>query len=171
MKRKWVKKLLGFLLLAIVVLLMYATYNKLLLKHEIKQNLETLSFDHIYDLDGRPFRFPELANKIPCIIIFFNSTCDFCQNEAIDINANLERLMQIQIVMVSTESVEEIEAFRDKYKLLSENVHFARIKNDHVIPAFGSTSVPLILVYDASGKLLESFNGRTSVSAILKVFD
>jgi hypothetical protein len=74
-------------------------------------------------------------------------------------------------MMVSTESVEEIEAFRHQYRLLSENIHFARIKDDHVIPAFGSTSVPLILIYDASGKLLESFNGRTRVSAILKALD
>jgi len=171
MSRKQTKRLIGVFLLFIGLCLSYLTYSKFTRKYEIRNSLENLSVNHFKKLDDQPFDLDAIDNGVPLILVYYNSECDYCQNEAKDIKENINELKNTELLMVSSETPEAIKNFQSEFQLNEANIHFAMVDEQDMFDAFGSVSVPALFIYDREGKLVKSFKGKTKISVVLEVLE
>ena len=129
------------------------------------QKLPAFSF---YTLDSAAYTHTQLKD-LPLLIIYFNSGCHFCQYEAKELGKQSAVLENIQVLMVSDESLKIIREFAAAYQLDKvSSIHFLKATNNSFYKTFGKASVPSIFIYNRQGELLKHFQGETTIEAILK---
>jgi len=135
-------------------------------KQEIKNERLPLKFSRFVDVDSSALLFPK--NHF-IVLVFFNSECILCQNEALEISRNLPLLSNTTILLISSEPIDTIKAFAELYGLRNQpSVTFAKINSKDVFGTFGSVSIPHIFIYGKDRKLIKEFKGETKVEAILQ---
>lgn len=138
-------------------------------KNEVSESLKKIPDFSFLTLDGNIFSKKDLHNGLSTVFIYFNSECDYCQNEAKYIKENLRLFKNVQFVFVSEEKEDIILKFAKKYKLNSENfISFLSDNNNLFIENFGANSVPYILIYDRNQNLVKKHVGELNINSILK---
>jgi peroxiredoxin len=103
------------------------------------------------------------------VVIYFSPTCSHCQHQAEEITGRIKDFKNVQILMVSSYSLEEIRQFVDAYGL----DHFKNITVGHD-PGFNMgaffelKSLPGIFVYDKKGKLKKHFETNVKANDLLE---
>ena len=127
-------------------------------------SIELLSLD-----SSSVFQTNTLSRKKPVVLLFFNTTCDHCQKEAVDLVKNKGDLKKIQLVMISTESLNAIRIFYEQYSLseinkliIGKDFHYAGIK------FFNYESVPYCAIYSREHLYLDSLERDFNTQAILQ---
>ena len=168
MKKKALLTSLLVTFLSVAMLLTYLVIEKILEKRNVAEKVDTLSAKNLVDLDSLPFSTPR-DTKV--ILIFFNSTCDHCQQEAIDIKENISGFNKGAVVFFSSESLAAIRDFSTRSGLSAHSfVHFAKIDSEKLFDEFGVLSVPHTFIYNKERKLVKEFKGAAAAEAILKYF-
>jgi len=165
------RKKLGFLLILCLLIgggiLSFLSFDKIKKKERIATTLKTLPKFKAINLDSVGFE-PKRNGK-PIIMIYFNSDCEHCQSEAIEIVKNQEKFINTQILMLSSESLSKIKIFATKYKVLGiKSLQIAQISSKIAVENLGFKAIPHILIYDAKGNLQKQFVGETKIEVILK---
>jgi thioredoxin-related protein len=160
---------------AILLLLLMATFigaffawsvTKQDTKQKVKNEQLSLKISRFTSMDSSALLFPE--NQF-IVLVYFNSECILCQNEALEIQRSLHLISNTRILMVSSEPIETIRAFSVQHVLQNEpSVMFAKINTEVVFDTFGSVSIPHIFIYDKEHKLIKEFKGETKMEAILQ---
>ena len=110
-----------------------------------------------------------LKKDIQTLFVYYNSECDFCNEETQMIKDNIEKFKDVQLVFISFEKKEQINAFAEKYKLTSyDNVHFLCDSKVTFATTFDVKSLPCLVLYDKDQKLIEKIKGQTKIETILK---
>jgi thiol-disulfide isomerase/thioredoxin len=86
-----------------------------------KQKSEIPSIEVLLPDSASIFQTTTLSQKKPVVLLFFNTTCDHCQQEALDLVMHKTELRKIQLVMMSSENLNLIRKFYDQYELSSIN--------------------------------------------------
>ena len=114
--------------------------------------------------DGSQF---ELETGKPLILIYFNSECDHCQRELEEVGNNMSLFSSTTLVLMSSQSQEEITQFVDKAGFKEyPNVRFGRIRPEELSERFGTLALPQIFIYSSEGNLITLFSGETKPSEI-----
>lgn len=111
----------------------------------------------------------KLPLQKPVIINFFNSTCDHCQKEAIDLAKNKEAFKKVQLVMISSENLPAIRNFYKEYQL--SDIPNIIIGKDYLytgIKIFKYESTPFCAVYSKGGTYMGSLEGDFNTLKILQ---
>lgn len=133
---------------------------------ESKHNLPKF---YLYDLNGNLTNNDFLNKKTPVCIFYFNTSCEFCQVEAKNIKLNINQFKQAQIVMVSLNSLKEIDEFAVLYGLKKvQGVTFLQDKNFEFHKWFGKSSVPAVFIYNSEHKLIKEYHGEVKIESITK---
>ena len=166
------KKTLIIIIITIVNLLSYLGYNiitKANEKNEIAKQIQTTPKFELKTLDSIPFTNSNLKPNLNTIFIYFNSECDFCLHEAKNISQNLNKFKNVQFIFVSTEEIDTIKQFSERYKLNNQpNVTFLYDNLDTFSSQFDATSIPYVLIYDQNKKLIKKHKGQLSAKGILR---
>lgn len=108
----------------------------------------------LYSLDGKPFTDKDLPSaERGRIVIFFDPYCDHCQKQATLLSEQASALKGIQLLWVSTETVESLRKFQDTYLKGLANTFVLRDKDFKFDSFFGYSVAPTLYVYDKAGKL------------------
>jgi peroxiredoxin len=108
-------------------------------------------------------------NKKPTVIVYFNTECEHCQYEVTQIVKHQKHFKDVNLYMLSAENIAQIKAFAHKMGLDKiSNLEMGKITVKESFDVFAFTSIPDILIYNASGELQKHFKGETKIEAILK---
>lgn len=150
---------------ALAVFMVYSTLEQQTAKKLVQTKIQSTPVNvNLFTLDSTRFIFP-LAK--PVVFILYNSTCEHCQYELSQINAEINSFNNIELVFLSSEPIPAIKQSALPFEG-NRNVNFVKINPEDVFANFGTVRYPTILIYGTNGKLIKEFKGETKVEAILK---
>ncbi len=167
--KKYFKILLPIVFIAGLAFLGSQIFTKIQYKKEIAQNIKTIPDFEYQNTKGGLFTNNNLKPNTPTIFIYFNSECEFCNEEAEMIRNNIEKFTNIQLIFVSFEKPEAIILFSKIHKLNTyDNIYFLCDSKATFATTFDVKSLPCIVLYNKNQQLIEKIKGQTKVETILK---
>ena len=150
----------------------YQVFAKINSKNKEHKELQILPEFSFETLTKKEYTNKHLKDNQTTIIIYFNSGCDFCQNEARIIKKHINQFRDVQFLFVSHEPIEDIQNFAKQYQLDHyDNITFLFDKRDHFTHRFGATSVPYLLIYNKNKELIKRHKGQLTISGLIKAIN
>ena len=113
----------------------------------------------------------DLPKKTPIIFLLFNPDCSHCQQTAQEMRELRDQLSGIHFVMITLESISEMNAFVKKYELKGMTNVVTGKDIYYLMPGFYNIkSLPFMAVYDKKGKLIKGMEGNPSMLKIRDYF-
>lgn len=167
MKTKIKRRMLVLGVAIIIATLSIIVIYKIRVQTQIQKKIDVLPTANFFLLDSTSHK---LNNARRILLIYFDSTCEHCQNQAIKLKKSIALFSHVQIIMVSSERLITIQSFAQVHKLAMEKVLFLKINPQHIFDTFGSLSVPHIFIYK-NGKLSKVFKGETKTENLLTALE
>jgi len=170
------RKKIKFITIVIIVglfgVLIFSLLSKVMEKTTIQERIKTVPAFTLKTINNTEFENNNLTSNMPTVFLYFNSECDFCQHEAESISNRIDEFNKIQLVFVSTEPIEKIKEFSEKYNLHKHiNIIFLQDAIGNFSEQFNATTIPYTLAYDKNQKLIKTHKGQINAKGILKIFD
>ncbi|MCZ8169238.1 TlpA family protein disulfide reductase [Flavobacterium sp.] len=147
----------------------YQIYSKIQHKKEVAKHIKTIPKFEYQNIKGDNFTNKNLEEDTPTLFIYYNSECDYCNEETKMIKQNIGKLTEFQLCFISFEKPEQIKTFANKYQLNTyDNVHFLCDSKVTFATTFDVKSLPCLVLYDKNKKLIEKIKGQVKVETILK---
>jgi thiol-disulfide isomerase/thioredoxin len=170
--RKKIKIIAVVSVLGVLSILIFGLLSEAKEKATIAKRIHTIPSFTLKNLEDIEFGKDNLRPNTPCVFLYFNSECDFCQHEAESIHNHIDKFNEILLVFVSTEPIEKIKEFSEKYNLHKRlNILFFQDINGRFSEKFNVTTIPFALAYDKHQKLIKTHKGQLNAKGILKFFD
>lgn len=167
--KKLLKILIPLLFIGTFSYFGYQIYSKIQHKKEVAENIKTIPKFEYQNIKGGNFTNENLKEDTPTLFIYYNSECDFCNEETKMIKDSIEKFKDVQLVFISFEKKEQIKAFTYKYKLTTyDNVHFLCDSKVTFATTFDVKSMPCLVLYNKDQKLIEKIKGQVTAETILK---
>jgi peroxiredoxin len=168
MKKKYILTGILVLLFTGIGILIAKTIRTNNHKKQVSEQLKMIPNFETYNMDSLKVHHAEFHEK-PTVIVYFNTECEHCQYEAKQIVKYQDRFKDVNLYMLSAENIAQIKAFARKMDLDKiSNLELGKITVKESFEVFAFTSIPDILIYNASGELQKHFKGETKIEAILK---
>ncbi|WP_428231168.1 peroxiredoxin family protein [Flavobacterium sp.] len=155
----------------IILLLFYAYQitSKIDHKNEINQNIKTIPKFSYKNTKGGIFTNQNLKDRTNTIFIYFNTECEYCNEEAQMIKENIDDFYESQLIFISLEKPELIKKFAQNHQLITyDNIHFLCDDKVTFASTFDVSTLPCLILYDKNKKLIEKIKGQTKVTTLLK---
>lgn len=167
------KIILGVLLLGVggaIAWMLWQTLHRVEKKAQIKAATQQLPNVQLLTLDSVTFDLAKSVGDQAAVLFFFNPDCEHCQSEAKQVRENAEELRSAKLVWISTENLDRLREFDEKFKLSQsiEKLVVAKIDPITANEKFGLRTFPTVFIYDAAGNLTKKYTGETKIEAILK---
>lgn len=167
--KKNLKIIIPILLVSILGFMGYKVVSKIKHKNEVSQNIKTIPAFSYGNIKGGAFTNKNLKKDIPTLFIYFNSECEFCNEETQMIKENMVELKNFQLVFISFEKSDLIKEFATKHQLTTyDNIHFLSDTKVTFATTFDVKSLPCLVLYDKNQHLIEKIKGQTKVGTIVK---
>lgn len=167
--RKYSKIVVLFFCVSFLSYMGYKISSIINYKKEVAQHIRSIPAFSYLNVNGLSFTNKSLKVNTATLFIYFNSDCEFCNEEAQMIQENIEKLTLIQVVFVSFEQAEKIKSFAKKHKLLNHgNIHFVSDIKVTFATSFDVKSLPCLVLYNKNQQLIGKIKGQTKVETILK---
>lgn len=102
--KKIIKILLIALFLGLFSLVIYQIFQKIQHKKEVAAHIQQLPNFAFPTIHGDIYTHDNIPKNKPIIIVYYNSECDFCNEEAQMIKENIHQLAQTTILFISFET-------------------------------------------------------------------
>lgn len=121
--------------------------------------------------DSSSFTNDLLQKNKPTMLVFFDPDCDHCQLATKNITAKINKLQDVQIVMVSIYDFAKMTKFYKDYKIAKyPNITLARDGIYDLVRFYNVSAIPDVYVYDKDGKLLNHFKKEIPIDEIIALF-
>ncbi|AEI50558.1 TlpA family protein disulfide reductase [Runella slithyformis] len=171
MKKGYLKFALLFGLAVASIYLGYSILHKMAIKKAVAARVAQLPAFQFTNLSGGVFTPQQLAQK-PTWLLYFDSTCEFCQMEITDLDRHKEKLTAVQLVLISAEETAVLQKFVRQHSFAQlSNVAIVQDHNHQCPKLLGMNTTPSSLLYDASGRLVERFGGVVKVEKIISLLN
>ena len=167
--KKFLKIIIPLVFVSLLAFIGYKIVSKINHKKEIAANIKTIP-DYTYqNLKGESFSNKNLKTDTATLFIYFNSECEYCNEEAQMIQESVNKFAPYQLVFVSFEKPKDINSFAKKHNLLNyDNVHFVCDTKVTFATTFDVQSLPCLVLYDKNQQLIEKIKGQTKVETLIK---
>lgn len=167
------KIILGILLLGVgstIAWMLWQTLHRVEKKEQIKAATQQLTDVQLLALDSIAFDLTKSVGNRVVVLFFFHPDCEHCQSEAKQVRENAQALSTTKLIWISTENLDHLREFDEKFKLSQSIEKLVVAKIDPVIAneKFGVRTFPTVFIYDAAGNLIKKYTGETKIEAILK---
>lgn len=167
--KKYLKIIIPILFISLLGYFGFKVFEKIKHKKEVAENIKTIPAFDYQNIKGANFTQEDLKKEMPMLFVYFNSDCEFCNEEAEMIRQNMEKFADIQLVFVSFETPELIEGFAIKHQLTTyDNIHFLCDSKITFATTFDVKSLPCLVLYDKNQKLIEKIKGQVKAETLLK---
>ena len=110
----------------------------------------------------------DLPKKTPVLFMLFNPDCSHCQQITEEIKQFRDQLMEIHIVMITLNSITEMNAFVEKYQLKEMSNVVTGKDLYYLMPSFYNIkSLPFMVMYDKKGRLIKGLAGSTGMQPVI----
>ena len=159
------------ILIAVLSLFAYFGYNiitKVQYKNQVAQNIKKIPNFEFQNIKGGVYTNANLKANTPKLFVYFNSECDYCNEEAQMIKEKINDFSSCQIIFISTEKKTKIRDFANQHQLLNyDNITFLSDSNNSFATIFDVKSMPCLVLYDAQNKLIEKIRGQTKAETLI----
>lgn len=163
------KIIFTLLFTSILLILSYQIISKINYKKEVQQNIKTIPQFSYQNIEGEVFTNQNLKTETPAIFIYFNTECEYCNEEAQMIHENIKEFGNVQIIFISFEDTEQIKKFAQNHQLINyDNVYFLHDSKNTFTTAFDINSLPCLVLYDKNQNLIEKIKGQTKPEILIK---
>ena len=155
--------------IAISVFVGYNLVSTVIRKQQVAKNIKTIPNFKYKNTNGGFFEKANLSPNKKTVFLYFNTTCEFCQEETKQIKANLEKFKNVQLVFVSFEKPEIITKFAQNNQL--NNYDFIYFLSDEQLDfskTFDVSGLPTLVLYDQNQQLIEKLKGQIKTEQLLK---
>lgn len=167
--KKYLKILIPVIFIFTIAYIGFQIYSKIKHKNEVAENIKTIPKFEYKNIKGGSFTNNDLIKDTPTLFIYFNTECEFCNEEAQMIKGNIEKFKDFQLVFISFEKSDLIKAFATKYKLNNYvNVNFLSDTKISFSTTFDVKSLPCLVLYDKNQRLIEKIKGQTKAETLIK---
>lgn len=167
--RKPIKIILSLLFVSVFLFSVLNIVNKITYKNEAEKNIKSIPQFSYKSITEKNFTNQNLKKNSPTIFIYFNTECEFCNEEVQMIKDNITEFNEIQLIFVSFEKKQIIKKFAQKHQLTSyDNIHFLYDDKATFASTFDLRTLPCLVLYDKNQKLIEKIKGQTKAATLLK---
>jgi peroxiredoxin len=166
--KKQLKIIIPILFISLFGYFGFQIYSKIKHKKEVAENIKVIPKFDYQNVNGAIFTNENLKKDTPTLFIYFNTECEFCNEETKMISENIQKFNDLQLVFISFEKPELIKAFANKYQLnTNDNIHFLSDTKISFVTTFDVNSLPCLVLYDKDQKLIEKIKGQTKVETLI----
>jgi peroxiredoxin len=167
--KKYLKIILPVLFMGLFGFLIFQITSKIKHKKEVAENIKTIPKFSFQNINGGVFTDQNIIKNTPTVFIYFNSECEFCNEEAEMIKENIEKFSNFQLIFVSFEQPELIKTFAEKHQLINyDKINFLSDTKVSFAPTFDVKSLPCLVLYDKNRQLIEKIKGQIKPEILLK---
>lgn len=161
--------MIPIILIGIAIVLLFKIFFQIKYKNELENKIKEIPEFSTKTIDGVVFTNKNIKPNTLSIFIYYNSECEHCQNQALQIQKNLEKFSDCQLVFISSEISSKIIEFRYKNIFNGvKNIYFLQDINNSFSNTFGVNHIPTIILYDKDHKIIDKVQGELRIEAILK---
>ena len=122
--------------------------------------------------DSTVYTNNDLQKHKPTLLMIFSPECGHCQNETRELEKNIDKFRNAQIVMVTWLPYSEMMAFYHNYKIADyPQITMGWDKKDFFLPYYHVQMYPDLVVYDKHGKYVNSFSGVIKLEDVAKALN
>ncbi len=166
--KKFLKIFLPILFVSILCYFGFQIFTKIQHKKEVAENIKTLPTFEYQNINGGYFTNSNLKANTSKLFVYYNSECDFCNEEAKMIKENKDKFNSTQIIFISFEAIEKIKQFASIHQLDSyDNINFLCDSKVTFATTFDVKSMPCIVLYDKDNNLIEKIKGQTKAETLI----
>ena len=121
------------------------------------------------DLEGNTFGINDIQQGVPTMAFFYDPYCDHCAQQAEWIAEEAAQFEHVQMIWVSTEQQEPVQAFFDKhFKGKALPLLYMLRDTDFMFDTyFGYSEAPSIYIYNSKGKRIKALSKETPAAELL----
>lgn len=120
--------------------------------------------------DSTAFTKNDLQKKKPVVFMIFSPDCEHCQHETEALLANIDKLKNTQILMITYLPYEEMIEFYKKYKIADyPQITMARDTKFFFPVFFKVRNLPSLFIYDKKGNFKKNFEGSVKIDSLSQV--
>lgn len=167
--KKYLKIILPILFIGVIGFLIFQIASKINHKKEVAEKIKTIPNFNFQNINGRRFTNESLIKNTSTLFVYFNSECEFCNEEAEMIKENVEKFKNFQLIFISIEKPELIKSFATKHKLNEcDKINFLSDTQVSFAPTFDVKSLPCLVLYDKDQQLIEKIKGQIKPEVLIK---
>lgn len=167
--KKYLKIFLPVLFLGLFGFLIFQITSKINHKKEVAKNIKTIPTFNFQNVNGGRFTNENLIKNTPILLVYFNSECEFCNEEAEMIQQNIDKFSPIQLIFVSIENPDKIKEFAIHHKLFNyDKINFLSDTQVSFAPTFDVKSLPCLVLYDKDQHLIEKIKGQIKPEVLIE---
>jgi peroxiredoxin len=153
--------------MVICTLFFYSTSNAQYIKRK-PQRLPELKY---YTPDARLFTNSDLADESGLILLYLNPVCEACHEEMKQILDNMDYLKDMEILIISPNSRDELAGFAKQYELEKyAQITILHDPRDFFYRQFKVTGYPSLYMYNSKKELISEFDSFVNFSEIMDDF-
>lgn len=123
---------------------------------------------NLITLDSTQFEYTKSDMRGSLLVVVYNPSCEHCQAEAQEFYQNMDKLMDVTLLMIGSVPLKELKDFSQKYGLDKfANVKFAYASPVATYNLLHVENLPYSRLYDKHFKPVKEFVGTTPVNTIL----
>lgn len=133
---------------------------------------QTLPSAVFYKKDGKAFSTAQIPTTKKAFIMFFDATCDHCQQVATQLSKQSGKLANANIYLVSMDEFRSIDYFMTNFGkplLAMKNVTLLQDKHQAFIPTFKPDKYPSMYLYGTNKRLLKFSSNDKEVPKFLEL--
>jgi peroxiredoxin len=167
--KKYLKTILPVLFLVLFGFLIFQITSKINHKNEVAENIKTIPTFNFQNVNGGRFTNENLIKNTPTLFVYFDSECEFCNEEAEMIQQNIDKFSPIQLIFVSIENPAKIKEFAIHHKLINyDKINFLSDTQVSFAPTFDVKSLPCLVLYDKDQHLIEKIKGQIKPEVLIE---
>ena len=160
--------IIPLLLLSLFSLITIKIIEKVNTKKITAERIQKLPDFNLKTIDGSDFTKTHLSKKLPIVLIYFHSTCEYCQDEAQQISDNFKAFDRSQLIFVSNEKPNVIRKFAEDYDLSKhDNIKFLSDSDGLFATTVGANTTPYLLIYNSDFDLKVRHKGSINISKLI----
>lgn len=167
--KKYLKIIIPILFLGLFGFLIFQITSKIKHKNEVAENIKTIPSFNFQNVNGGSFTNENLMKNTPTLFVYFDSECEFCNEEAEMIQRNIDKFSTIQLIFISIENPNKIKGFAINHKLINyDKINFLSDTKISFAPTFDVKSLPCLVLYDKDRHLIEKIKGQIKPEVLIE---
>jgi hypothetical protein len=153
--------------MSIVLYFILHEYDK---KIMLLKNITIMPQVELYKLDSNIFNYDILDKNFPTFIMYFNSYCNHCHYQLLDVFNHYSYLDYVNILMISSESLERLSSIKNQYSFKDfPKIHLLHIDPILAINILGVKRSPSLYLYDKNKILIKKIEGEIKMDLAISI--
>jgi len=123
-------------------------------------------------LDGKKYTNKDIPQNKKLLIVYFNPLCDLCLEETTEILNNINYFQNVEILMISPNSLEQVKQFSNLYKLAQfPQITVLHDAKDDFYRQFDAIGYPSLYLFDEKLEMIAKFEAQVEFEVIKNAFE